>query len=348
LFDGAAATVRSADNGILNVTPPPGPPGYRAVVAVLNPDGQSSLYMHGANSPTFVYDAVADSPQFAISPQLLPAGVESVIELSGTGVNFYDGTPKLGFGTTDVSVRKVWVLAANRAQFHVVIAPGASPALTNVTVISGLQSAALPAAFLVGAANPRQSYVALSTAGLAPVYPGSMVTLPVPNLPAGAALNNTIVTLGDRSVTLGGVGAGTITFFVPANMPAGPAVLRINSSGDQTLPIVLPIEPLPLVITAALSSTGVLLDSSHAARPGEAINLLVTGLTEAQAQQPAQIRVLAGGFDLPVAGVIPSGAQQGLYVIQTTIPQQILPGAVLPILISVEGRSSAAVQVAVR
>jgi hypothetical protein len=115
LFDGLPVTIESiTKDGKLVVLPPQAPVGYVATVAALNPDGQSSLFLQGQNISTFTYGVNGSAPasaSLAVAPGTLSPGQDTVVDVVGSGTNFIDGQTVVGFGTSDVLVKKVTVLS---------------------------------------------------------------------------------------------------------------------------------------------------------------------------------------------------------------------------------------------
>ncbi len=115
-FDGLAAPVSGYDwtTGALTVHPPPGSSNHRAVVMALDSDGQTSMFLDAGAPPTYTYDS-AEAPSVAISPSSLPAGSEAMIEITGVNTNFTPGQTLAGFGSSDVVVRRLWVIEPDAA-----------------------------------------------------------------------------------------------------------------------------------------------------------------------------------------------------------------------------------------
>jgi hypothetical protein len=95
------------ESGRLTVVVPSAPFGYRAIVAAFNSDGQSSLFLQGDNPPVYTYDDPAvGGASASLSPSSLAAGTETLIDVVGTNTNFVDGQTSLGFGSSDIVVRR--------------------------------------------------------------------------------------------------------------------------------------------------------------------------------------------------------------------------------------------------
>src|SRR5262249_41755317 len=96
--------------GSLTVTPPPGASGQSALLRVATPDSQNSLFLQSANPPVYTY-AVTGVPSItAVSQTALPAGISAYLQIDAANTNFVDGQVTLGFGSRDVTVRRVWVI----------------------------------------------------------------------------------------------------------------------------------------------------------------------------------------------------------------------------------------------
>jgi hypothetical protein len=134
-FDGLLAALQgTTSDGRWLVTPPPAPSGYTASVVALNTsDPQSSLY---AQTPaSYTYDSIQGSPLLTVAPQFLTPGADSTVDIVAQATNFVDGQVVVGFGTSDVLVKKVQVLSPT----HIVVTATApvgnfvSTATINVT-----------------------------------------------------------------------------------------------------------------------------------------------------------------------------------------------------------------------
>ncbi len=134
-FDGLPAVIELVTpDGKLLVLPPQASPGYTATVVALNSDGQSSLFLQPA--PTAYSYAPGPSASLTVSPASLLPGGDTVVDVLGTGTNFVDGQTTVGFGTSDVVVRKVSVLSPGHVQ--VLVTPNAFVPTSGITVTTGL------------------------------------------------------------------------------------------------------------------------------------------------------------------------------------------------------------------
>ncbi len=134
-FDGLPAVIQSVGNdGRWLVSPPPAPGGYTATVVALNSsDAQSSLYLQ-ANPPTYTYDS-GPNPVISVSPQFITPLTDTTVDVVTQGANFADGQVVVGFGTSDVLVKRVQVLSPTHLQVTAAAPAGlfAPTALINIT-----------------------------------------------------------------------------------------------------------------------------------------------------------------------------------------------------------------------
>jgi len=376
-LDGATAAVRSFDEitGRLRVSPPPGPGGRQAVISVYNPDGQSSVFVQPAAPLTYTYPA-AEPPAITVSPAAGPAGRDSVVEIQGVNTNFAEAHTVVGFGTSDVVTRRVWVLSATRLLAVVSISPRAALVATTVSVQSGTQLAALAGGFRVEAASGSSLAPVLAFQGLVNaatqqprVAPGSLATLygsglslaapATATLPLPTTLAGTTVTLNDQPVPLLAVSASQINMQLPFTLPAGPAVLRVHNGLESSQPMLVQIDPVAPGLFRAFSSGGAVVDANNPARLGDTIVLLATGLgavappVTAGAPAPlattsSPVRVTVGGVELvpSYAGLAPGTA--GLYQVNVPLPASLSPATATTIWLTVEGQSSNALATALR
>ena len=341
-FDGVPVAVRTTDEGNLVVTPPPAPGGHRAFLTALNPDGQSSYFLMGNASPTYTYDQ-ADAPQITAQPAILPAGAESAVEITGTGTTFSDAAlPRIGFGTSDIQVRKLMVAGPNRLLAQVSVAPTAVQAMETMTATNGLQLISQPYGFQVGPQNSRQMFIVLSAAGALYAYPGAVLTLPVGNATAGVTAANVQVTVGDRAAAVLAVNGNLLTFQVPA-LPLGPAMLKATWAGDTVLPAAILVEAPPPVILGAATSDGTAIDAQHPVRPGDTITLTVANLSDAVLADYSRLGISIGGVSHSAVTIAPNPNQASTYLMTVVLASQLPPATqTAPIVLTQDGHASQA------
>lgn len=137
-FDGVPGALQGVQSdGRLLVTPPFAPGAYRAVVTALNPDGQSSLFTQATSPVTYIYDP-ADSPALSVTPLNLASGSDTQVDVTGVNTNFVDGQTTVGFGSSDVVVKKVTVLSPTHL-VATVTSNGAAAQTSSINITTGLQ-----------------------------------------------------------------------------------------------------------------------------------------------------------------------------------------------------------------
>lgn len=333
LFDGAPVPVRAIEDGHLTVVPPSAGSFHHATIAALNPDGQSSLMTMGANSPVYQYDA-AEVPQLGLSPAVLPAGVETTVELTGSGVTFRDGEAALGFGTSDITVKRLWVTDTRRVLANVIVNPGALQGAYPVTSVAGLQLNSLPGAIQIVPASGRDLYVPLSSAPAAGYLAGGSASLPIANLPPGAVVTATV---SDRAALVLSTAGNNVSVQIPAGLTPGPAVVRFTVNGQPVLPITIVIDPPPATIISAQTISGQPITAASPAKPGDAVQLVVSGLTEAgYSGDASRLHVTSGTLQHTVQIVQPSS---GTHLVQILISPLAPTGQPLPLTLAVDQRA---------
>jgi len=354
LFDGYPAAIRSYDAqaGRVVVSPPPAAPGQNAAVVALTTDGQSSLYVQGNNPVSYTYDA-GDAPALSIAPAALPAGSEAMVEITGTNLNLIDGLARLGFGTSDITVRRVWVTGPNRMLADIGISGAASPAAATVTLANGLETLTLPAGFTVQPAVAGKLLVLPQA--INPVTGSPLITAGAPvmiftlNLPAGITAAGITLTLNDLPIAVSAVSNGQVSFQVPATIPSGPAILRLRTSTDAAQPIVFHIEPPPPAILSILNQ-GAPVDAAHPVNRGDTLSVLASGLvaTAYTGIVPLSgVTVNVGGVDHAPIQILPSASLRGVYEVVFTLNSNVLSGAQL-ITVSQDGRAASPASLPVR
>ncbi len=338
-IDGVAAKTRANADNSLTVTPPPAPAGYRGVIAAFNPDGQSSLFVHGANSPAYTYDN-AETPRFTLSPAALPAGTESIVELTATGIDLTTWTPSIGLGNSDVTVRQVWPISGDRALAWVAVNPFASLGPTTLTISAGLTTTATSAGFQI-LPNSRPAFVAMSNIPASPIYPGALVTLPLVNVTLPYTAANFSVIVADRPAQVISYQPGYLSIQIPAGVAAGPALVRVYIDGVSAYPAALTIEAAPPIILTAQTVIGAPITLASPARPNDAVQLVVSSLADAGAAvDVSRVKVSSVTVDHAVQSVFPNPNQPGTHIVQFSVSANSPNLAALPVSVTIDGRSS--------
>lgn len=337
-FDGVEARVRSVEQGRMVVVPPVAPPRHRASVLAIGPDGQTSAFLQGRSLPVYEYEA-GDQPFVSLSLNSLSAGVEAMIEVTGFHTHF-DATTQLGFGTSDVSVRRIWVTSPTRLLANVAIAAGAPSVFTSLTVTSGLHSITQPFALAIEAPNSRipviSSQLTDVATGRASVYPGGLAVLSGANL--SSAQGTVTVTLNDQPVPVESAGPNRIVFQIPPTLATGPAILRVQVGDERSYPVIVTIDPPPpLIVSLVNGSAG---NTGRAARPGDLITLTVRGLNPAGTTlTPAAVRIHVGGVEHQALAVLPA-TEPGSHFVVFMLANGVPSGPSVAITVSLDQRVS--------
>lgn len=343
LFDGVLAAIRQASETLLVVTPPPAPPGHRAVVSVINPDGQSSQFVQTAPS-TFDFDATGDW-NFTVSPAQVAAGTEALVEITGANAGFQAGQVSAGFGSSTIQVLRMWNVGTNRLLANVWVAPNTPPGTVPVTVVNGLRTAVLPGGFSIAPANPRQIQlrgpvvdVANGRTEIAAGAVGSVRLLtPAGDVPAASIQ----VLVSDRPAVVTGWSGGTLLFRVPVGVPPGPAVLRV-AVGSESASLAMVVDAAPPAI-AGIQSGGAPVDAQRPARPGQLIVVSMTGTPEGDLALN-RVSVQVNGLGQTVASV---AASPGGHTVQFLLDELTQAGT-QQLTVAVDGRVSAPFALPVR
>jgi uncharacterized protein (TIGR03437 family) len=356
-FDGLQASVitpfvsTDANDGVITVMPPQGASGQNATVTVFTADNQNSMLLQSANPVTYPYPA-ANAPQIgAISPAALPAGYDAAgtaasLDITTANTNFVDGQVTLGFGTSDISVRRVWVRGPAHLTADVVVANNAAIGGVSVDVISGFQVISAPAAFQVQPPNGSLPAMALPVdngVSYAPsLHPGDYGTIFGANLAATPA--SAQVVLNGAAAPLAYASASQINFIIPAATPVGQATLVVSNGPASTYPVMLQIDAPQPVIEAAVAATN----------PGDIVNVQVTNVDPGIVTAPSRVQVTMSRVPMNVLGVTQVSAaangqpgSSGVFQIQFAVTQSFAASEV-PLVVLVDGSPSTAVDVTAR
>jgi uncharacterized protein (TIGR03437 family) len=337
-FDGSPLTVRSLDaaNGVAVAVPPVGASAQRATVAVVNGDGQNSFFTQPSTSPVFAYPTAATT-SLVLSPPSLPAGVEAMIDITGVNTNFSQGQTTVGFGSSDVYVRRVFVLSPTHLQVNVYIAPSAATTFTEVSVLTGFQSAVQANGFQITAVNPRlpviSPLVVNTIAGQTSIYPGAVVSVFGSNLTAGATLP--LLTFNGVPATVLFASATQLNLQIPSSLTPGTVTMQLANAVGVSYPVNVTIEAPPTTLTGILGTGSVPVDAAHPAHSGDVVTILVSNFADASASVGAnRVQISVGNATMPALIVAPYST--GVFQIQTILPG-LAPGS-QPISIYLDGR----------
>ena len=344
-FDGIQAVVSAPfsgndQQGSITVIPPPGTAGQTAAVTVFNGDAQNSTMLP---SPTasYTYPAGSSAQISNVSLTSLAGAALAMVDITTQGTTFADGQVTLGFGSNDVSVKRVWVLGPNHIQANVSVTQGALLGTSEISLISGFQVMAQPNAFQTlpaVAGRPLIAGVANGNASQQTVYPGSIVSI------YGQNLTNSQVTLNDASMPVQFSNNTQINFTIPSNFPTGLAVLKVSNGGNTAPPVLLEIDVPPPTIITVTNASGVPFDANHFASALDVVNVLVANLDPTVVNNPSRVQVSLGSLTIPVT-ISPAG--NGQFQLQFVMPQGF-GGIPVPLAVVVDGSASLAYMVTVR
>jgi hypothetical protein len=345
LFDGAAAGVVRFDKeaGELVVEPPAGASEHRATVTALNPDGQTSLFLDG-QPPVYVYQPSA-LPEVSVTPGSLPAGSEAMVEVRGMNTNFRQGRTAVGFGSSDVVVRRVWVLGPDRLLANVHVAPGAAAATLSPVVVTGFELVRQSNAIQIepgrpGTPVPDPSPVNPAT-GLPSIYSGGQALLRVSGLAAGLRPEDVRLTLNEQAARVLGVSGEGILFEVPGGLSVGPAILRLEVGAWTLPPFVVAIDLAPPVIVAVARASGTPVSLAEPAAVGETLLLSVFRLDQPGVTAPAEpVTVSVGGVSHRPVNLRPSETDPSVHLVEIRLDEKVAAGELVPVTVRVGDRLS--------
>jgi hypothetical protein len=325
-FDGAPATIQSvaSDGSLTVVAAPPALGSYNAVVAALASDGQSSTQALGSAAPPLFSYAPQAGQFISVNKTSLAAGTDTTLNISGSGVSFVDGQVVVGFGSSDIVVKRVWWSSQGLLQLNVSLSPAAQAGPVTVTVISGLQlmtttMQVLP--YTAGTATLLAPVTDLVT-GLAGVAAGGTAVIGTSGLPSNLA--GWTLSIGGANATITQVGANQLQAQVPPGSSVGLAAVQLTSpSGNGPPPILMQIDGPPPVINAVLNASGLAIDAAHAAQIGDAITVNVSGL---DTFTESHLRIAVGGVAQAVQSIAPAG-QPGSFLLTFLLSPQTPAGA---------------------
>ncbi len=361
LFDGAPASVTAVNgDGSLTVAAPPAAFGYSATVEALGSDSQTSAQFLSGAAPTFVYGGPG-SPFINANPASALAGADSTVDLVGINTNFADGQVVVGFGSSDITVKRVWVVSPGLLRMNISVSASATPGTTTVTVANGLQLATLSATFQIGAANPAQislrAPVLNQATGLPGVPVGGVALINTTGLP----INATTATLAGWTLTIAGQPAafamgdhGQLIVQVPGGLLTGPSVVQFTPANGVPVtgvipPILMQVDPPAPVIATSTGAAGLAGAASIAAisaHAGDTITLTVTGLADTLGNFPAASSVIvnAGGINAAVNTLTPIDPSANICQISVTLPSTLSSGP-QPLYVRLGTRESAAISI---
>ena len=341
-FDSLPATINSLDpvRGTANVVAPVGASGQTASISVFNSDGQGSQLVQSPASVTFSYSTSPAPQLISVAPAALPAGSEAYLDLTTVGLSPSPFAPIIGFGSSDITVRKVFVLSANHFQVNVSVAPGAAIGYSDVSIVSGFQSASTVLSFQITPPVANQPAVVPvltnATPGLVGVYPTALAIVQGTNLSSNGTLPS--VMIGNASAPVLFASQTQLIVQIPGTLLPGAAVLSLNN-GSLTAPSVLvTIDPPPALILSLGTGPDSPVDLAHPAKIGDTVTVSLGNFAVGNSPvQLSRVQVTVGGIQHPVTQV---ASQNGIYQVSFVISAADATGTSLPLIVYLDGRSS--------
>jgi hypothetical protein len=348
VFDGTPANIFSTNaDGSFTLLAPPAPGPYTASVEALNPDGQTSGQANPFGAPQNVYKYNYANPATILppSPSLVTPGTDAMIQINGSNTNFNSQTTTVGFGSSDIVVKQVFVVSSTLLMVNVSVNPNAPVTSTSVTVTTGLQIATLPLSMQIGPANPSAvslhapfTYAATGLAGLQ--SPGTAI-INATNVPQN--LTGWTLTIGGQLAPM-----SYNNNILQATVPSGltntvPAIVQlIPPSGGPVPTLGMKIDAQPPLISSILNAAGAQVTSSTQVHPGDMLTIVMSGLFDnvtpvVQSNLFASLNGIPNGLNAPSAVSLPI-IQFNNPAIQVQIPYWMPNGATTPLYVGIGTR----------
>jgi uncharacterized protein (TIGR03437 family) len=343
-FDGIQAAISipftgNDQQGALTVIPPAGIAGQTVQISAFNGDGQNTTMIPGSGA-TYTYTTGGPGQITSMSLPSLNGPALAMVDITTQGTNFSNGQVTVGFGSEDVTVKRVWVLSPTHIQADISVSQGAYLGTSELSIISGFQVMWQRDAFQTLPAIPGRLLITGSgnAQGQQTIYPGSYAAV------YGQNLSNAQVTLNDSPVTPQFNSSTQINVLIPQTFQIGPAVLKVTVGG-VTNSVVLQIDAPPPTILSVTTVSGGILDSTHPANAQDVINVLVANLDPSVINNPSRVTISLGNTLVPPLTIIP--ASNGQYQLQFVVPQAY-GGIQVPLAVVVDGSASNTVVLTVR
>jgi hypothetical protein len=341
LFDGVEALrVIKREDGTLEALPPPGLSEYSAAVELLGPYGQTSWQWQFQQAPFRYAYAPAAPSGYTLVDGGITAGTDQKIEVLGIGTNFVAGRTAVGFGSSDITVRQMWVMAPDRILMNVSANPKAKLGLVPMTISTGLQLISDGSPLQVRARPDKQvsmvAPVVNDATGLAGIPLGGTIAMRGVGLPAFTP--GWIANIGGRlrDLTLGA--DGILRAVVPLDLTPGPVAVEMFLPTGQVAPqILLQVDtPAPVL----QSVTKIDAPTSPVVYVLDRLALKVAGLGLGEGIDPASVDVRVAGV-LQKVDAIRWDTAAAAYVVEFTLSETVVPGDAVPVTLRTGTRLTA-------
>lgn len=348
VFDGTPAVSIQNPDGSFTLSAPPAPGLYSSSIEALNPDGQTSGQAIQPIGPTaspsdtppqYTYSYANPAAINSVSITSLVPGTDTMIQITGSNTNFLSGQTIVGFGSSDVIVKQVFVISPTLLVANVSVNPNAPVTSTTLTVTTGLQTATQTLGMQIVSPNPGQismhAPITNAVTGLAGVPAGGTAVINVTNLPQN--LTGWILTIGGQLATMA-YSNGQLQATVPSGLAPGPATVQLISPTGASIPsLVMKVDAAPPAIGAVLDA-GVSVTPANGVRPGDVLTVNMIGLSDGTPFTIANLFATLGAISGSSAVSIPV-IQFSNPTIQIQIPYTAPLGSI-PLYIGVNTRVS--------
>jgi Matrixin len=311
LLNGAPAQVLAANkDGSLDIVQPPALSGMQATVEAVNPDGQTSLQSLGAVPVPLLTYPQSNAPQIYQTPDTVIAGTDTLMVISGVDTHFADGQTVIGFGSSDISVRGMWVVNHTMVILNLTVDPAARPGTSYITVATGLEIVTAPNLLNIAAPDPKQISLRVpvlnAVTGLAGIPAGGTARIATTGLPAD--LTRWTLTVGPLPAAFAADTNGVLTVQVPTGLGIGAQPVQLIPPANSTVPaiprVILQLDPAPPLIlwgidTPVPNGGPVLLSAANPAPLGQSVTVMVYGLSS-----PSGVLPGAAGIWMNIGGAI--------------------------------------------
>ncbi|HVO98499.1 MAG TPA: matrixin family metalloprotease [Bryobacteraceae bacterium] len=351
LFDGTPVAATPNSDGSFTLTAPPAPAGYSASVEAMNPDGQTSgQAIPFGTPPQYVYPYMNPPTIAAVSPAVAAAGTDVKVRIDGDNTNFVNGQTVVGFGSSDIVVKQVYVVNPLLLFADISVNSAAPLATTNVTVFTGLQTATYAAdlgtgtGMQIAVSSPNQislrAPVTNAATGLAGTPAGGVAVININGIQTQDLTGWTLNIGPQQIVSPALVNGNQIQVTVPVSVPVGPADVVLTSPSGQSAPMIfMKVDAAPPLIVSVLNTAGAAIAPTQQVHPGDTVTLYLNNLSDGTTPVNLQTLFVTGGvMNTSSAFSIPVQQINGLSV-QIQIPTWV-PNGTLPVSVGVGTRVS--------
>ena len=346
LFDGAEAIGKTLrEDGAWDVEAPPASSEHVAAVEALGPDGQTAAQLlAGATPVAYKYPVRADGGQL-LTPGEIVAGTDAVITIDAPFADFLDARTRVGFGTSDVVARQMWILNRNQMAVNVSVNPKAKLGNVPVTISTGLQFVTEGPALQLRPADDKQvrlfAPLVNEATGMAAASEGATMVLNTAGLPEDLTGWSLMVDDAVGALTRGE--DGRIRAVVPAVAGSGARRVHLAGPNGAASPTILfQVDALPPSITGIVNSDALGLSSALFVTAGDRVTVNVKDLAVGEAPvDPGQVTVRLSGIRIRPSAVKKDETGLNKYTVEFIVPANLAAGEHQPLTVGLGTRVSA-------